>query len=200
MLRIFFLRVPMEIEYLTSNPHKFAEARHILSSWHLIRVDVDLPEIQGDAHAVITAKAKSAFQLLQRPLIVEDVSLSCRAIGGLPGPYVKDFLQRLGSQGLYELIHKYDDHSVEVACLVAYIDASMEPVIFTGMHEGIIVAPRSSSADRAHGWNPIVQPLGQTKTYAEMTLEERSQMSMRFLALTQLDAFLKGIKGIRTDV
>ena len=186
----------MQIEYLTSNPNKFAEARHILSSWNLTQVDIDLPEIQGDSHAVISAKAKSAYALLQRPLIVEDVSLSCPAIGGLPGPYIKEFLHKIGSEGLYELIHKYNDHSVQVMCLVAYIDNSSQPIIFEGKHNGTIVAPRISDTDKnlgksPHGWNPIVQPTGMTKTYAEMTLEERSQISMRFLALKQLDHFLK---------
>lgn len=181
----------MHIEYLTSNHNKFAEAALILSSWQLTQVDVELPEIQGDSHEVIKAKAKSAFELLKRPLIVEDVSLCCPAIGGLPGPYIKDFLLRIGAEGLYELIHKYENHSVQVICLVAYVDASTEPKIFEGIQDGTIVAPRSAHAKSAHGWNPIVQPAGHQKTYGEMTLEERSSVSMRFLALTQLDRYLR---------
>lgn len=188
----------MHIEYITSNSNKFAEAKHILSSWNLTQVDIDLPEIQGDSHQVICAKAKNAYAILKRPLIVEDVSLSCPAIGGLPGPYVKDFLLKLGSQGLYELIHKYSDHSVQVICLAAYIDNTEQPIIFEGLQEGTIVAPRVSSNLSGgnlnlYGWNPIVQPLGLTKTYAEMSLEERSKISMRFLALSKVDQFLKEI-------
>ncbi len=181
----------MQIEYLTSNHNKFAEASHILSSWKLTQINVELPEIQGESHEVIRAKAKSAFELLQRPLIVEDVSLCCPAIGGLPGPYIKDFLNRIGAEGIYELIHKYEDHSVQVICLVAYVDASTEPQIFEGVQDATIVAPRIAHKKSAHGWNPIVQPAGHSKTYAEMTLEERSEVSMRFLALTKLDRFLK---------
>jgi len=190
----------MHIEYLTSNFHKFAEAKHILSSWDLTQVNIDLPEIQGDSHEVISAKAKSAYALLKRPLIVEDVSLCCPAIGGLPGPYVKDFLLKLGSQGLYELIHKYSDHSVQVICLAAYIEEGIQPIIFEGAQEGTIVAPRVSSnlsggGANLQGWNPIVQPAGMNKTYGEMSLEERSKISMRFLALTQMDRYLKEMHG-----
>jgi len=180
----------MRIEYLTSNPNKFAEAAHILSSWQLEQVDIDLPEIQGESHEVIKAKAKCAFDLLQRPLIVEDVSLCCPALGGLPGPYIKDFLKRIGAQGIYELIHKYQDHTVQVICMVAYVDEATEPQIFEGIQDARIVAPRIAHRESAHGWNPIVQPVGYSKTYAEMTLEERSKLSMRFLALKQLDSFL----------
>jgi inosine triphosphate pyrophosphatase len=187
----------MQIEYITSNPNKFAEAKHILSEWDLEQVDIDLTEIQGDSHMVISAKAKSAYALLQRPLIVEDVSLCCPAIGGLPGPYIKDFLQKLGSNGLYELIHKYADHSVQVICLAAYIDESTEPAIFEGVQEGTIVAPRIGAningTAHMHGWNPIVQPAGMQKTYGEMSMLERSKISMRFLALSKLNLFLKEI-------
>lgn len=188
----------MRIEYITSNPNKFAEAKHILKEWDLDQVDIELPEIQGDSHTVIAAKAKSAYALLKRPLIVEDVSLCCPAIGGLPGPYIKDFLIKLGARGIYELIHKYEDFSVRVICLAAYIAESNQPIIFEGIHEGTIVAPRTAAspgenAENFHGWNPIVQPIGMNKTYAEMTLAERSQISMRFLALSKLNLFLKKI-------
>ena len=188
----------MHIEYLTSNANKFAEAKQILSSWALTQINIDLPEIQGDAQAVIRAKAKSAFELLKRPLIVEDVSLSCPAIGGLPGPYIKDFLLKIGSQGLFELIDKYADHSVQVSCLVAYIAEEGQPIIFEGTQKGKIVAPRFSPGFKDtppyhQGWDPIVQPAGMSKTYGEFTMDERSKLSMRFLALKQLDRFLKEI-------
>lgn len=181
----------MKIEYITSNAKKFEEAQHILSDWELERIDLDLIEIQGDSQDVIAAKAKSAFSQLKRPLIVEDVSLCCPAINNLPGPYIKDFLIKLGEQGFYELIHKYSDHSVKVICLAAYIDKADDPVIFEGVQEGTIVAPRGVTKHGVHSWNPIVQPLGMNKTYGEMTIKETSQISMRFIALTKLAQFLK---------
>ena len=39
-------------------------------------------------------------------------------------------------------IHKYDDHSVQVICVVGYIKPGIEPVLFEGIVEGAIVAPR----------------------------------------------------------
>ena len=93
----------MKIEYITSNAQKFEEAHHILSDWELEQVNIDLTEIQGDRFEIINAKAKEALRILNRPLIVEDVSLCCPAIGGLPGPYVKDFLKKIGDKGIYEL-------------------------------------------------------------------------------------------------
>lgn len=182
-----------KIEYITSNQKKFEEAQHIFYDWDLEQVNIDLTEIQGDRFEVIRAKAKEALRIVQRPLIVEDVSLCCPAIGGLPGPYVKAFLQTIGDQGIYELIHKYSDHSVEVICVVAYITPHKEPIVFEGIVNGTIVAPRGSTRHGVFSWNPIVQPNDSDKTYGEMTIEETSKCSMRFLALSKLKLYLETI-------
>ncbi len=180
----------MKIEFITSNEGKFEEAKHILKGWDLERVNIELTEIQGDRFSILNHKAREALRILERPLIVEDVSLCCPAIGGLPGPYIKDFLRYLGDYGLYELIHKYADHSVQTICLAGYIEPGKEPVIFEGIVEGTIVAPRGKSKQGLYSWNPIVQPKGYDRTFGEMTMEEQSRCSMRFLAMTKLKEFL----------
>jgi inosine triphosphate pyrophosphatase len=181
----------MKIEYITSNQKKFEEAQHILSDFELERVDFDLREIQGSRFEVIAAKAKEALAILNRCLIVEDVSLCCPAIGGLPGPYVKDFLKAIGDRGIFELIHKYEDHSVQVICIAAYIAPGLEPVLFEGIVEGKIVAPRGQTRHGVYSWNPIVQPNGWDKTYGEMSIVEHSKISMRSIALNKLKNYLK---------
>lgn len=176
----------MKIEYITSNQKKFEEAQHILKGWDLERIDLDLTEIQGEQEEVTRAKAKEAFRILSRPLIVEDVSLCCPAIGGLPGPYIKAFLTKLGDVGFYELIHKYDDHSVEAVCSVGYIAPGMEPLIFEGSITGKIVPPKGETRHGKISWNTIFLPDGHKKTFGEMTIEEHAGVSMRFVALNKL--------------
>lgn len=185
----------MKIEYITSNQKKFEEAQHILADWDLERVDLELTEIQGDPRAIIAAKAKEAYQILKRPLVVEDVALCCPAIGGLPGPYIKDFLLKLGDEGLYRLIHKYDDHSVEAICNVAYIAPDAEPLIFEGSIKGSIVAPKGEMRHGKVSWNTIFLPEGYTKTFGEMTMKEHAQVSMRFIALTKLKKYFEDKLG-----
>lgn len=181
----------MKIEYITSNRKKFEEAQHVLWEWELEQVDVDLIEIQGDPSEVIFAKAKEAFRILKRQLIVEDVSLCCSAIGGLPGPYVKDFLKKIGDQGLFELIHRYSDHRVQAICMVAYIKPGIEPVIFEGAIHGTIVAPRGSTRHGQVSWNTIFLPDSSNKTFGELTIEEHSRISMRNIALNKLKDYLE---------
>jgi inosine triphosphate pyrophosphatase len=186
---------PIKIEYITSNAQKFEEARHILSSWELEQVNIELTEIQGNRFEIAQAKAKEALRILNRPLVVEDVSMNCPAIGGLPGPYIKDFLKSIGDHGLVELIHKYEDHSVEVICVVGYIKPGIEPILFEGVVSGTIVKPRGLTKHGIYSWNGIVQPHNSSKTYGEMSLVEHSLCSMRFIALNKLKHFLENEKG-----
>lgn len=180
-----------KIEYITSNVKKFEEAELIFTGWELEQINIDLTEIQGDRFQIIQSKAKEALRILHRPLIVEDVSLCCTAIGGLPGPYVKDTLQKIGAHGIYELIHKYEDHTAQAICVAAYIKPGIEPLIFEGIVEGHIVAPKGELQHGAVSFTPIFRPLGFKKTWGEMTLFEVSRTSMRYLALTKLKHFLE---------
>lgn len=181
----------MKICYITSNHGKFEEAVHILEGWSLVRVDIDLPELQGEPKEIVREKAKEALRQVEQPLIVEDVSLHCPAIGGLPGPYIKDFLKKLGHEGFYELIHKYHDHRAEVTCTAAYIEPGKDPVLFEGVMHGKIVAPKGDVHHGKYSWNPIFIPEGGTKTFGEMSFKEHSQISMRSIALKKLKHYLE---------
>lgn len=180
----------MKMEYVTSNRGKFEEARLILSDWQLEQVNVDLLETQGDRREIMQHKAKEALRILQRPLIVEDVSFCCPALQGLPGPYVKEFLLRLGAEGLADLIHRYDDHSAQAICTVAFIQPGSDPVCYEGITEGTVVKPRGGTEHSNLSWNTIFLPKGRQKTFGEHTMQELSEISMRRIALMQLKDYL----------
>jgi inosine triphosphate pyrophosphatase len=48
---------------------------------------------------VATEKSKLAVQHIKGPCLVEDTSLCFNALGGLPGPYIKWFLSKIGPEG-----------------------------------------------------------------------------------------------------
>ncbi len=181
----------MKIAYITSNNFKFAEAQHVLAHWELCRHALDLTEIQGSPEQIIEAKAREASRQLHIPLIVEDVSFCCSALHSLPGPYIKDFLAKISDAGVSELIHHYQDRSCEVICYAAYIEPSGQPKLFKGSIQGQVVAPRGFSEPSFTSWNAIFQPSGMHKTFAELTIQEQSRISMRYKALTQLRDYLE---------
>lgn len=81
-------------------------------------VDVDLPELQGEPEDIAREKCRLAAQQVQGPVMVEDTSLCFNAMGGLPGPYCKWFLQNLGPAGLHKMLGR------DAVCVYRSIDLS----------------------------------------------------------------------------
>ena len=52
--------------------------------------------------------------------MVEDTSLCYNAYGGLPGPYIKWFLKKLGHEGLVAMLAGFEDKSAYAQCIFAY--------------------------------------------------------------------------------
>lgn len=176
-----------KLYFITSNKSKFEEANDILGEIELEQVDVDLPEIQElDSHAVIKAKLEAAFLHHSGPFIVDDVSVRCEGLNGLPGPFIKWFLRSFSLEELHSILEKLGNTTAEVSLLVGYAKSRDDIHFFEGVVRGKIVAPRGEY----FGWDPIFLPDGSRKTYAEMGKEERNKLSHRRLALDKLKEFL----------
>jgi hypothetical protein len=52
--------------------------------------------------------------------MVEDTSLCFNAMGGLPGPYIKWFLKKLGHDGLNRMLAGFEDKTAYAQCIFAY--------------------------------------------------------------------------------
>lgn len=147
-------------------------------------VKLDLPELQGEPEDISKEKARIAAKEVGGPVIVEDTCLCFNALKGLPGPYVKWFLQKIGHEGLNNLLAAYEDKSAYALCIFSLaLGPDSEPVSFSGRTEGKIVPPRGSND---FGWDPVFQPDGYEKTYAEMLKEEKNSISHRRRALDKL--------------
>lgn len=162
----------------------------ILEAFDIVHDGRELDEVQGDPIHVAKMKAKDAARLIGTPVIVEDVSLGFNAIGGMPGPYIKWFQDKLQCAGLWKLIEPYADRSGFALCIYAYAeDAESEPVLFVGRADGTIVAPRG---DQKFGWDAIFQPVESPLTYAQLSADVKNDISPRARALKQLKEYLKG--------
>lgn len=181
--------------FVTSNANKLKEVKEILSnSSHALELtnqSIDLPEYQGERHDICKSKCRSAAEIIKGPVIIEDTSLCFHAFGGLPGPYVKWFLEKLGPSGLHRLLHGFDDKSAAAVCTFAYCQGKPEdPVIlFEGVIEGRIVEPRGGT--KGFSWDPCFQPDGYDKTFAEMEPELKNSISHRSRALFALKEYFE---------
>lgn len=180
----------MIVTFITGNPQKLAEARALLGPTFEIRHEnVDLPEFQGEPEYVAIEKCKIAQQRIkQGPVLVEDTSLCFNALGELPGVYIKWFNEKIGHQGLYNLLMPYEDKSAFAQCIFAFSKGPGAVVqTFSGRTSGEIVPPRGLGG---FGWDPIFQPSGYDKTYAEMDKMTKNKISHRFKALESLKGSL----------
>jgi inosine/xanthosine triphosphate pyrophosphatase family protein len=110
---------------------------------------LDLPELQGEPEEVAKAKCKLAAKEVGGAVMVEDVSLCFNALGGLPGVYIKWFLEKLGHDGLNKLLVGWEDKSARAICTFAFTTGPGEPVIlFPGIVE--VRARRRNLCSEAH--------------------------------------------------
>ncbi|KAI5079780.1 hypothetical protein GOP47_0005259 [Adiantum capillus-veneris] len=173
------------ITFVTGNAKKLEEVKTILGhSIPFQAMKLDLPELQGEPEDISKEKARIAAREIGGPVIVEDTCLCFNALKGLPGPYVKWFLQKTGHEGLNNLLAAYEDKTAYALCIFSLaLGPDCEPISFAGRTEGKIVPPRGPND---FGWDPIFQPQGYNLTYAEMAKEEKNSISHRRRALDKL--------------
>jgi len=177
----------MELCFVTSNERKIIEAEAILS-FPIVICKLDLPELQSlDFKKIIENKAREAFDILHKPLLVDDAGLCINAWGGFPGPLVKFLIESGGNDLLVQMMSDESDRGAQAVSALGYHDGKTVHT-FVGRAKGEIVrAPRG----KGWGWEPIFQPDGHALTYAELGLEEKNKISMRRLALEQFKEFIQ---------
>ncbi|KAL6780683.1 hypothetical protein ACKKBF_B12175 [Auxenochlorella protothecoides x Auxenochlorella symbiontica] len=181
--------MPPTVYFTTGNKNKLAEVRAILGEqgqlpFNVEAVSVDMPELQGEPEEIAKEKCRLAALQVKGPVFVEDTCLCFNAYKGLPGPYVKWFLEKLGHDGLNRMLHGFDDKTGYALCTFAYSDGpDAEPHVFMGRTDGTIVPARGPTT---FGWDPIFQPSGFDQTYAEMEKAAKNAISHRRRALDKL--------------
>ena len=176
----------MKLTFITGNAGK---AKYLADYFHIPvdHVELDLSEIQSlNLEAIVREKATKAYEVIKKPVLVEDVSLSCKGIGGLPGPFVKWFIEAVKPEGICRFL---DGHDRSATATVSYaLHDGKEITVFTGSVKGTIAEhPRGANG---FGWDPIFIPEDKSKTFAEMSPDEKHATSMRKEALEKLSAHL----------
>ncbi|HVR98800.1 MAG TPA: non-canonical purine NTP pyrophosphatase [Thermoanaerobaculia bacterium] len=168
---------------VTGNPGKLEEARRI-TEINFEAAAVDLPEIQSlDYLEILRGKAAQAWELLHRPLVVEEAGLDLAALNGFPGSLVKWMLQAVGAEGISRTALAVGDTRAAARCFLIYKDGDRE-IVATGTTFGKVVFP--ARGDKGFGWDPIFQPDGEANTFAELSDPNKDRVSHRGKAWQEL--------------
>jgi XTP/dITP diphosphohydrolase len=182
--------------FATGNVHKFNEARSILTELDVAvgMLRVKDTEIQSDSLVEIAqASALDAFKRCRLPVIVEDAGLFVNALNGFPGPYAAYAYKTIGNKGLLKLVKSVEDRKAVFQSAIAYCNSETEaPVVFEGEATGKITnEERVGNGKSGFGFDPIFQPSGSAKTFAEMTPEEKNGFSHRAKAVRKFAEWYK---------
>jgi len=168
-----------EIVLLTQNKHKLVEITPLFKEYGVPfeTSSLEKSEVRSDdVEVVARSAAVGAYQVVRRPVVTDDTGLYIDALNGFPRAYPAFVLNTIGKAGVLKLMDGVQDRKAKFVTAVAYCDESTTTT-FVGEMLGRIATAEAGSG--GFGYDPIFIPEGHSKTYAQLTLEEKVAISHR---------------------
>lgn len=185
--------------FATNNQHKVDEIRSVIgSSFDIITlkeagIDIDIPEPHDTLQANASEKSQTIHRLTNQDCFSEDTGLEVEALQGEPGVksarYAgegRDFQQNIDK--LLQKLGNNPNRAARFRTVVSLILKRQE-YLFEGICTGKIA--EDQKGNQGFGYDPVFIPDGATKSFAEMSLEEKNLYSHRQKAISQLIDFLR---------
>jgi XTP/dITP diphosphohydrolase len=184
----------------SNNVHKIEEIRDIIDSqFDLVNLDQigcneELPETKDTIEGNSLQKAEYVFQNYHVPCFADDSGLEVTALNGEPGVFSARYAgdHKNSDDNIDLLLKNLSDNPNRQArfrTVITLIGLEQKPIFFEGVVNGTIINSRRGTS--GFGYDPIFVPEGYSKTYAEMTMSEKSTLSHRAIAVKKLEAYLK---------
>lgn len=183
----------MKISFITSNPGKLAEAREFLTplGFQVENVSLDLIEIQASQEEVARAKALEARKTIKGDLVVEDTGFYIDAFNGFLGVLAAPVIKQIHREGFIHIMRGVENRKAYFKAVVSYFPANtLAPLLFTGECHGEVSSQATSSRPRLT-YDSFFIPQGETRTFGEMSIEEKNKYSHRIKAFQKLAQYLK---------
>lgn len=184
----------MKLQNLTlvsSNKKKASEVQRILKVPITVS-QIDIEEIQElDLEKIALNKLEQAFQIIKKPVLIDDVSVEITAWSNFPGPLIKWLLHAGGGDDAKVLLKMLGDEKNRKAKakLAIGLHDGTKPHIFIGEVAGSIA--EEIRGENGFGWDPVFIPDGYSQTFAEMSPDVKDSISHRGRALKKLSDFIK---------
>jgi XTP/dITP diphosphohydrolase len=138
-------------------------------------------------------KAEEVSRHVTHPVLADDSGLEVEALGGEPGihsaryagPGATDAENRAK---LLESMAGQSNRRARFVCVLCLMRPEADALFFEGDCPGAIL--RQERGDGGFGYDPLFVPYGETRTFAEMTPEEKNPVSHRGRATARLREFL----------
>ena len=141
-------------------------------------------------------KAETIAQLLQQPVLADDSGLVVDALNGMPGIFSARFAgeQKSDAANNAKLLHELTDVSddkrtAHFHCTLVFAAPQKESLVVEADWNGRI--GRIPQGDNGFGYDPLFIVPEYGKTSAELSSEEKNEMSHRGMAVKQLEKVWK---------
>ena len=179
---------------MTQNPHKLTELRPLFERFDVSfeTTSVEKFEIRAaDVETVAHEAAITAYDVLKHPVVLDDTGLFVDALNGFPGTYSAYILKTIGTTGILRLMNNIDKRDAKFVTAVGYADGDAVRTFIGVMPGNIAQAP---VGEEGFGYDPIFVPQGETRTYAQLSLSEKVNISHRTKAFRKfLEWYTKGL-------
>ncbi len=185
-----------EIYYVTTNPGKVAEVAEYAQLYapeiEIKQFSADIDEIQSnDQVAIARDKAKKAWDLLRKPVLVDDSGIFFEKYYKFPGTISKFVSYGLGFDGIKRLIDE-GDRAYFLLSMV-YIETEDQLHMFEGRTNGRLTKPEKFEGDPHLPYDVYFIPDGSDVTNAVMrqNFKDTAQFYYRIKALQQFLTWFK---------
>jgi len=187
-----------ELVFATQNKHKLEEIQQaingqfrIISLFDLNYFE-DIPETGETLMENALQKANFIYQNYEKDCFADDTGLEIEALNGEPGVYSARYAGngRSFEDNMNKVLEKLHNKTNRKACFKTVIALiyKKQTYYFEGIVNGTITTEKKGK--EGFGYDPIFLPNGYTKTFAELSLEEKNKMSHRAIASKKLIHFL----------
>jgi XTP/dITP diphosphohydrolase len=188
----------MDLIFATNNQNKANEIKPIVPphiniiTLNEAGIDVDIPEPYETLEENAAEKGRTIFALTGKNCFGEDTGLEVTALSGEPGVYSARYAgeDRSPEKNISKLLDKlkpFQNRSAQFRTVI-FLVLNTNEYIFEGICKGEISF--KSEGKEGFGYDPVFIPDGASKTFAQMTMEEKNEYSHRKKAMDKLVTFL----------
>jgi XTP/dITP diphosphohydrolase len=195
----------MKLIFATNNPHKVEEIQTAMAnrleviSLRQAGIQIDLAEPYDTLEANASAKSMAIHRLTHLDCFSEDTGLEVGALDGEPGVHSARYAGEGSSsaQNIDKLLARLDSNPHRQARFRTILSLLIheKEYLFEGCCPGTIAWERMGTG--GFGYDPIFIPEGSTRSFGQMTAQEKNQYSHRRQAAQKLLSFLQQKDWIR---
>ncbi|MBE6454111.1 MAG: RdgB/HAM1 family non-canonical purine NTP pyrophosphatase [Alphaproteobacteria bacterium] len=178
-----------ELVIASHNKGKIAEFEQMLKPFGVkvySALELNLPDVEETGKTFTenaSLKAETLSEISGKPCLADDSGLCVDVLEGRPGVYSARYApNRDFDKAMDMLIEEIkqtqkDDWSAHFSCVLALKEPGKPIEIFEGRVDGKIIDEKKGK--NGFGFDPVFVPEGFDKTFAEMSSEEKKQISHR---------------------